>query len=70
MIVKKIRDPKIALQPNLFFSKLESFEDMDLKAAFLLYNEDFRRINIDYSQFQTQQSQMKKNSLFSFFKRG
>ncbi|MHB8580908.1 MAG: hypothetical protein ACYDA4_13780 [Ignavibacteriaceae bacterium] len=70
MLVKKIRDPKIALQPNLFFSKLDSFENVDLKAAFLLYNKYFRRINFDYSQFQTQQSQIKKNSLFSFFKKG
>jgi len=70
MLVKKIRDPKIALKPNLFFSNLESYEDSDLVSAFLLYNKYFRRIKLDYSQFQTKQNQSKKNKLFSIFKKG
>lgn len=70
ILVKRIRDPKIALQPNSLFSRLDEFSDEDIISAFVLYNKNFRRINFDYSYFQSKQVPKKKKSIFNFFKRG
>ena len=38
MLHKNIRDPKIALKSDLLFQNLESYDDADLRAAFVAYN--------------------------------
>jgi hypothetical protein len=44
MLVRKIRDPKIALDFHSLFQKLPEFSDGDLARAFLQYNQFKRRV--------------------------
>jgi hypothetical protein len=46
MLAKNIRDPKIALNSNLFFQNLQSYSDNELRAAFVAYNNMKRRVAI------------------------
>ena len=47
MIYKNIRDPKIALKPNLFFEKLQSeCTDLELRNTFITYNKYLRKLDI------------------------
>ncbi len=47
MIYKNIRDPKIALKPNLFFEKLQSeYTDIELRNTFITYNKYLRKLDI------------------------
>jgi len=50
-ILKGIKDPKIALNPNSFFTNLDMFTDEDIRQGFLLYNKYLKRIDIDYNLF-------------------
>ena len=50
MIEKNIRDPKIALKPNLFFGnglgKHSDYTDIELRNSFISYNKYLRKLNI------------------------
>ncbi len=50
MIEKNIRDPKIALKPNLFFGnvngKHSDYTDIELRNTFLSYNKYLRKLDI------------------------
>ncbi len=70
MLVKGISDPDIALKPNSLFTKLSVYSDEEISSAFVLYNKNFRRINFDYSYFQSQKTVEKKKSIFNIFKKG
>ncbi len=47
MIVKNIRDIKVAGNQNLFFKDLNSFSDSEIISAFILYNNYFKRFNLN-----------------------
>lgn len=46
MAAKGIRDPRIALAPPLFWTKLHSFSDGELHAAFIAYNAYRQRVPV------------------------
>lgn len=46
MLHKNIRDPKIALNPNLLFQDPATYTDEDLRQAFVSYNRVKRRVSI------------------------
>jgi hypothetical protein len=70
MRIKKIKDPKIALDPNRIFSKTNEFSDEEIGQGLLLYNKYLRRINIDYSLFNNYNKIKHDKSIFSFRKKG
>ena len=45
MLLKGIRDPKIALDHKRLFSSPEDYSDADLREAFLRYNTTFRKVD-------------------------
>jgi hypothetical protein len=72
MIQKNIRDPKIALKPNLFFGRSEgnhsNYTDIELKSTFISYNKYLKKMDIK-EDFLIQDSKNKKKKLFKFLKR-
>ncbi|MEK9137890.1 MAG: hypothetical protein AAB393_12265, partial [Bacteroidota bacterium] len=46
MLHQNIRDPKIALNSNLFFQNLASYGDEDIRHAFIAYNKSKRRVTV------------------------
>jgi hypothetical protein len=44
MLLKGIRDPKIALDHKRFFTSLDDYSDADLRDAFSRYNTTFRKV--------------------------
>ncbi|MGE5679584.1 MAG: hypothetical protein ACM34K_01770 [Bacillota bacterium] len=70
MRVKKIRDPKIALNSGLLFENFGEFSDQDLGSAFLFYNKLWKKIELDYSGFINHSKTEKKKTFLNFFKRG
>lgn len=46
MLEKKIRDPKVALNPNMLFDAFGSYSDAELRGAFIAYNSFKRRVDI------------------------
>ncbi len=46
MLHKRIRDPKIALNSDLFFDDVEKYSDDELKAAFVAYNRVKKRVKV------------------------
>lgn len=70
MIQKNIRDPKIALKPNLFFGngtgKHSDYTDIDLRNTFLTYNKYIKKLNIKEEQIISKTKNRRK--LFKFFK--
>ncbi|MFA3782734.1 hypothetical protein ABRY23_06660 [Melioribacteraceae bacterium 4301-Me] len=50
-ILKGIKDPQLALNPNSFFTNLDLFSDSEIGQGFLLYNKYLKRIDIDYNIF-------------------
>ena len=67
MFVKNIRDPKIALKPQLFFNDVEHYTDSDFKEAFIRYNKIFRRAEIEFNLSVTSPS-TKEGFLSKIFK--
>lgn len=47
MAVKKIRDPKIALKPERFFTHLNTYSREELGTAFISYNKYMKRLNLN-----------------------
>jgi hypothetical protein len=58
MRFKRIKDPKEALNPKLFFQNLTEYTDDELINALLLYNEYMRRFSIDFSKYLKLQQQI------------
>jgi hypothetical protein len=46
MLHQGIRDPKVALKSDLLYEKLEQYTDADLRAAFVAYNKQRKRVDI------------------------
>lgn len=46
MVVKGIRDPKIALNTHLFFADLDKYSDADLRDAFVSYNRVRKKVDL------------------------
>lgn len=46
MIVKRIRDPREALDPGRLFAGAGAFTDDDLRSAFLLYNSQRPKVTV------------------------
>lgn len=67
MRIKKIKDPKTALNPNLIFSENQKFSDEEIGQAFLLYNKYWKKLDVDYSLFQKEESKKQKNFLGRLF---
>jgi hypothetical protein len=67
MLLMDERDPEVALNPNRLFTNLQEYKDEKLGQAFLLYNKNWNRIDIDYSFFDPKMVQRKK-SFFDFLK--
>jgi hypothetical protein len=69
MIQKNIRDPKVALKPNLFFESglgsIEKYSDDDLRNAFITYNKYLRRLNIK-EEIVFSKTKIKKRKFFNF----
>lgn len=70
MMVKDIRDPKIALNPGLFFRNLHEFSEEDLISALITYNKYIRRFKIDLNYFTKEKPEPVKKGFLSFMKRG
>ena len=69
MIYKNIRDPKIALKPNLFFEKVQSeYTDIELRNTFIIYNKYLRKLSIKEELMITNPPKSKRK-LFGIFKR-
>ena len=70
MIQKNIRDPKIALKPNLLFGesngKHSDYTDIELRNAFIGYNKYIRKLNIKEEQIFS--GTKEKRKLFKLFK--
>jgi hypothetical protein len=47
MLLKHIRDPKVALKSDLFFEHLDTYPDDELRSSFIAYNALRRKVNID-----------------------
>ncbi|MGA8265600.1 MAG: hypothetical protein WB779_14250, partial [Ignavibacteriaceae bacterium] len=70
MMVKDIRNAKVALNPGIFFEQLNNYSDGDLVSAFITYNKYIKKIDIDMSYFKNEKNKPAKKSTFSFLKRG
>jgi len=70
MMVKDIRNSKIALNPGLFFQNLEEYTDEDLISALVTYNKYIRRFKIDLNYFTKKKTEPEKKGFLSFMKRG
>jgi hypothetical protein len=46
MMIKKNRDSKTALNPALMFKLMDEFTDLELKSAFVAYNNYFNRVSL------------------------
>lgn len=68
MLVKGIKDPKIALNVNRFFDTHKDYSDNDIILGFLSYNRYLKRINIDNDLF-GEPNRSQKKSFFSIFKK-
>ena len=69
MRVKNIRDPEIALKPNLFFRMIDKFTDNDLRMALFKYDKYLNKFNLPRET--TGMKTLKhKRKLFKFFSRG
>jgi hypothetical protein len=66
MIQKNIRDPKIALKPNIFFEKMNDYSDADLRNAFLTYNRYLKKFDIKEERLLPKQLNKKRNFLKLF----
>jgi len=67
MRVKRIKDPKTALDPNIIFKDDQKFSDEEIGQAFLLYNKYWKKIDLDYSLFQKEEKEKKKSLLSRLF---
>ena len=67
MIQKNIRDPKIALKPNLFFGpgkgNMGDYTNTELRNTFLTYNKYLKKLDIQEDLTLTK-PQKSKNKLF------
>jgi len=70
MMVKEIRDSKIALNPGSFFGNLDQYSDTDLISALITYNKYLRRFKLDIEFLKEKKTQPVKKNIFSFLKRG
>jgi hypothetical protein len=70
MMVRDIRNTKVALNPGLFFDQLDNYSDGDLVSALITYNKYIKRFNIDLSYFEKSDNKPSQKSLFSFLRRG
>jgi hypothetical protein len=70
MMVKNIRNSKIALNPGIFFQTLEEYSDEDLVSALVTYNKYIRRFKIDLNYFTKKKYEPEKKGFLSFMKRG
>ena len=70
MMVKDIRNTKIALNPRIFFEQLDKYSDSDLVSALITYNKYIKRFDIDLSYFDKAGEESSQKSIFSFLKRG
>ena len=69
MRVKRIKEPKTALDLNLLFKDDKKFSDEEIGQAFLLYNKYWKKIDLDYSLFQKEEKPQKENLLSRLFLR-
>ncbi len=60
MLLMDVKEPETALNPNLLFTNLSEFTDENLGQAFLLYNKNWNRIDLDYSLFDPKMIHSKK----------
>ena len=71
MIQKNIRDPKIALKPNLFFGNgtgnHSDYTDIDLRNTFISYNKYLKKLDIKEEPIAS--NTKGKRKLFKFFER-
>jgi hypothetical protein len=70
MMVRDIRNTKVALNPGLFFDQLDNYSDGDLVSALITYNKYIKRFNIDLSYFEKSDNKPSQKNLFSFLRRG
>ena len=70
MMVREIRNTKVALNPGLFFDQLDNYSDGDLVSALITYNKYIKRFDIDLSDFEKSNHKPSQKSLFSFLRRG
>ena len=70
MMVKDIKNTKVALNPGIFFEQLAQYTDGDLISAFITYNKYIKRFDIDMSYFENKKNKSSQKNIFSFLKRG
>lgn len=70
MMVKNFRSMKIVSNQSLMFKNLDSYSDMELISTFLAYNKYFKRVNVDYSFFETTRASKKKKNFLRIFTKG
>ena len=70
MMVKDIRNTKVALNPGLFFDQLNNYSDGDLVSALITYNKYIKRFDIDLSNFEESNNEPSQISILSLLRRG
>lgn len=61
MLLRQIRDPRIALQSALFFQKLPEYSDADLRSALVAYNRVRKKVDLP-----AEEPHVEKRGLFAF----
>jgi len=59
MLVKRIRDPGVALKSDMFFEHLDTYSDAELRSSFIAYNAMRRKVNIVAAETVKEQSRLK-----------
>ncbi len=70
MMVKDIKNSRVALHPEIFFEHLSEYSDQDFISALITYNKYLKRFDIDLTYFLAQKNEAPQKSIFSFLKRG
>ena len=70
MMVKDIRNTRVALNPGVFFKQLYNYSDGDLVSALITYNKYIKRFDIDMTYFEKGNNKFSSKGIFNFLKRG
>ena len=69
ILAREIKYAKNLPKPNSIFTETYSYSDKEIVEGFLHYNKNWKKIDIDYSQFKKETKVKKKKSVLNLFKR-
>lgn len=70
MMVKDIRNSKIALHPGIFFDHLDEYSDRDFISTLITYNKYLKRFDIDLSYIGGRKTESSQKNIFTLLKAG